>query len=218
MIIRKLICLNGQPLTRNFSHSMNCMRPGQQEAFLKRPSESRSTSSERSIGRRPADRCENRRGRDWFYHFFLGSSWASPPRSRRKSTPENSGSLNIPVACNRSSADFMISSPLMMGEYERFVPNYGLQGKIPKGTSGVRVCFRHFTNRWDSYFIQQPGSPGCPQQFCIILILRAEFFMTSQIFRTKGIGLFRLSNTLLRLDLCQHTYFSCLIISIYSTV
>ncbi|MBS1112810.1 MAG: methylglyoxal synthase [Nitrospirae bacterium] len=31
---------------------------------------------------------------------------------------------NIPVACNRSSADFMISSPLMMGEYERFVPNY----------------------------------------------------------------------------------------------
>jgi methylglyoxal synthase len=31
---------------------------------------------------------------------------------------------NIPVACNRSSADFMISSPLMMGEYERFVPDY----------------------------------------------------------------------------------------------
>lgn len=31
---------------------------------------------------------------------------------------------NIPVACNRASADFMISSPLMAGEYERFVPDY----------------------------------------------------------------------------------------------
>ena len=29
---------------------------------------------------------------------------------------------NIPVACNRSSADFMISSPLMSKEYERLVP------------------------------------------------------------------------------------------------
>jgi methylglyoxal synthase len=31
---------------------------------------------------------------------------------------------NIPVACNRSTADFMISSPLMSGEYERQVPDY----------------------------------------------------------------------------------------------
>ena len=31
---------------------------------------------------------------------------------------------NIPIACNRSSADFMISSPLMDGEYERLVPDY----------------------------------------------------------------------------------------------
>jgi len=32
---------------------------------------------------------------------------------------------NIPVACNRASADFMISSPLMFGEYERQLPEYG---------------------------------------------------------------------------------------------
>jgi methylglyoxal synthase len=32
---------------------------------------------------------------------------------------------NIPVACNRSSADFLISSPLMMHEYTRIIPNYG---------------------------------------------------------------------------------------------
>jgi methylglyoxal synthase len=31
---------------------------------------------------------------------------------------------NIPVACNRSSADFMISSPLMAGEYENLTPDY----------------------------------------------------------------------------------------------
>ena len=31
---------------------------------------------------------------------------------------------NIPIACNRASADFMISSPLMDGTYDRLVPDY----------------------------------------------------------------------------------------------
>ncbi len=31
---------------------------------------------------------------------------------------------NIPVACNRATADFVISSPLMTEEYERQVPDY----------------------------------------------------------------------------------------------
>ncbi|HKV44064.1 MAG TPA: methylglyoxal synthase [bacterium] len=31
---------------------------------------------------------------------------------------------NIPVACNRASADFMISSPLMADAYHRLVPPY----------------------------------------------------------------------------------------------
>lgn len=31
---------------------------------------------------------------------------------------------NIPVACNRASADFMISSPLMSAEYTRLLPDY----------------------------------------------------------------------------------------------
>jgi len=31
---------------------------------------------------------------------------------------------NIPVACNRASADFMISSPLMSAEYRRLLPDY----------------------------------------------------------------------------------------------
>jgi methylglyoxal synthase len=31
---------------------------------------------------------------------------------------------NIPVACNRASADFMISSPLMSREYDRIIPDF----------------------------------------------------------------------------------------------
>ena len=31
---------------------------------------------------------------------------------------------NIPVACNRASADFMITSPLMSNSYQRFYPDY----------------------------------------------------------------------------------------------
>ncbi len=31
---------------------------------------------------------------------------------------------NIPIACNRATADFIISSPLMTGKYERLVPDY----------------------------------------------------------------------------------------------
>jgi len=31
---------------------------------------------------------------------------------------------NIPIACNRASADFIFSSPLMTSEYTRLVPDY----------------------------------------------------------------------------------------------
>jgi methylglyoxal synthase len=31
---------------------------------------------------------------------------------------------NVPVACNRASADFMISSPLMTSSYERIMPDF----------------------------------------------------------------------------------------------
>lgn len=33
---------------------------------------------------------------------------------------------NVPVACNRASADFMISSPLMSSAYVRILPNFDL--------------------------------------------------------------------------------------------
>ncbi|HKB48361.1 MAG TPA: hypothetical protein VKC57_11730, partial [Ktedonobacterales bacterium] len=31
---------------------------------------------------------------------------------------------NIPVACNRASADYMVSSPLMQAHYENVRPDY----------------------------------------------------------------------------------------------
>src|SRR5512147_350831 len=40
---------------------------------------------------------------------------------------------NIPIACNRASADFMISSPLMDAEYDRLVQDYSVyrRRKVP---------------------------------------------------------------------------------------
>src|SRR5438477_12842771 len=31
---------------------------------------------------------------------------------------------NVPIACNRATADFMLSSPIMEEEYERLVPSF----------------------------------------------------------------------------------------------
>ena len=43
---------------------------------------------------------------------------------------------NIPVACNRASADFMISSSLMTGKYERLIPDYSVyRGRLGRGAS-----------------------------------------------------------------------------------
>jgi methylglyoxal synthase len=44
---------------------------------------------------------------------------------------------NIPTACNRASADFMISSPLMDGDYDRLIPDYEAYQKrdVPAGRS-----------------------------------------------------------------------------------
>ncbi|MDR7419867.1 MAG: methylglyoxal synthase [Armatimonadota bacterium] len=44
---------------------------------------------------------------------------------------------NIPIACNRASADFMISSPLMTRSYERLVPDYGRYTARIRGEQGT---------------------------------------------------------------------------------
>ncbi len=38
---------------------------------------------------------------------------------------------NVPIACNRATADFVLSSPLMGDAYERLVPDYGVAPTRP---------------------------------------------------------------------------------------
>jgi methylglyoxal synthase len=44
---------------------------------------------------------------------------------------------NIPVACNRASADFLISSPLMNHGYQRLEPDYGERGRQREATTST---------------------------------------------------------------------------------
>jgi methylglyoxal synthase len=45
---------------------------------------------------------------------------------------------NIPVACNRASADFLISSPLMKHSYKRQEPDYGEHAMRYRAASAAR--------------------------------------------------------------------------------
>ena len=55
---------------------------------------------------------------------------------------------NVPVACNRASADFMISSPLMAREYERLVPDYaGYKRRMTGGSLASRQLDEAFPSR-----------------------------------------------------------------------
>ena len=51
-----------------------------------------------------------------------GLPW--PAGCGKRSRETDAQGRRIPIACNRASADFMISSPLMDGEYNRLVPDY----------------------------------------------------------------------------------------------
>ena len=42
---------------------------------------------------------------------------------------------NVPVACNRATADFLVSSPLLDGRYDRRVPSYDAHLSRPAGES-----------------------------------------------------------------------------------
>ena len=38
---------------------------------------------------------------------------------------------NIPVACNRATADFLVASPLIHGEYDRLLPELRPRSRVP---------------------------------------------------------------------------------------
>jgi len=47
---------------------------------------------------------------------------------------------NIPIACNRASADFMFSSPLMTSEYARLLPDYAAYEERPIVVDRQQEC------------------------------------------------------------------------------
>jgi methylglyoxal synthase len=82
------------------------------------------TSESGPLGRRPADRLAHSRRRHWLSHFLLGPLEPLSHDPDVKALLRMAVVWNIPLACNRASADFLISSPLMCQEYPRGLPDY----------------------------------------------------------------------------------------------
>jgi len=77
-------------------------------------------------------------GRIDFLIFFWDPLEAQPHDPDVKALLRMALVWNIPIACNRASADFMISSPLMDGEYDRLVPDYEAYRRRP--VAGLSEC------------------------------------------------------------------------------
>ncbi len=64
-----------------------------------------------------------------FLMFFWDPLFAQPHDPDVKALLRMAVVWNVPVACDRATADFIISSPLMHTKYERLVPDYEAYAK-----------------------------------------------------------------------------------------
>jgi len=66
--------------------------------------------------------------------FLLGSARTATARSDVKALSPHGRGVDIPTACDRATADFIISSPLMDKPYDRLVPDYDIyrHRKVPR--------------------------------------------------------------------------------------
>ncbi len=64
-----------------------------------------------------------------FLMFFWDPLFAQPHDPDVKALLRMAVVWNVPVACDRATADFIISSPLLHAEYERLVPDYEAYAK-----------------------------------------------------------------------------------------
>jgi methylglyoxal synthase len=56
--------------------------------------------------------------------FFFDPMEAQPHDSDVKALLRLAVAWNLPMACDRTTADFLVTSPFMQGEYEYELPNY----------------------------------------------------------------------------------------------
>jgi methylglyoxal synthase len=55
---------------------------------------------------------------------FFDSMEAQPHNSDVKALLRLAVAWNLPMACDRTTADFLVTSPFMQGEYEYALPDY----------------------------------------------------------------------------------------------